>query len=61
MSTAVGEAAVEVVEVVPGWHKMGIAENLAADGKKLHSIFTGAVEFAQMLRRQRAREYPFPF
>ncbi|KAF2624865.1 hypothetical protein BU25DRAFT_460707 [Macroventuria anomochaeta] len=51
---AVANAVSEVLEVVTVWHKTGAAEDLEADKNELHRIFIDAVQFSQLLRRQRA-------
>jgi hypothetical protein len=42
------------MEVVRPWHKGGAPEALKAEEDKLYGIFIGAVQLAQILRRQRA-------
>lgn len=50
----VWDAVFEVTKVVKPWHKTGSSEDFKVDEDKLHHIFEGAVQFARLLRRQRA-------
>lgn len=52
--TPVDKAVADVMDVVKAWHKTGTPAGIKAEAEKLHAIFTNAVHFAQLLRRQRA-------